>query len=256
MRKPYAPKGASFSIATYNVNYGGYRTDLGLKAIQDANADIVCLQETNDLWEKVLTPALGKTYPHILYRHHGSGAGGMSIFSKYPIKDVEYMLPDNTWFPAWIVEVESPLGKVQLLMVHLHPSLSDKGGFRISSYFSTKDTRLREIKRYHGRLQKEVPAIVLGDFNEKENVKAMTWLRKQGFTNALSEFDSQSHTWRWRGKHISLTRRFDHIMYSKELRACSAKVIPEGASDHLPVVAVMESAPAATPASDKIRTHK
>ena len=44
--------------------------------------------------------------------------------------------------------------------------------------------------------------------------------------------------------------QLDHIMYSEHLRPLSARVIDEGRSDHLPVIAIFEqSQAAAVPAS-------
>jgi endonuclease/exonuclease/phosphatase (EEP) superfamily protein YafD len=50
--------GAHFSMLTYNVNFGGPRPDLAVEAIAEADADVVCLQETNPAWERMVRDAL------------------------------------------------------------------------------------------------------------------------------------------------------------------------------------------------------
>ena len=81
--------------------------------------------------------------------------------------------------------------------------------------------------------------LVAGDLNETERGPALDWLEAQGMTNALPQFDRSTPTWRWAWGLVTLRRRMDHILYSMDLYCYSAMVIPAGASDHLPVVAVL-----------------
>src|SRR2546423_494295 len=58
-RQLETPTGPHFSVLTYNVNFGGPRPDLAIDAIARADADIVCLQETNPAWEQSVRAGLG-----------------------------------------------------------------------------------------------------------------------------------------------------------------------------------------------------
>ncbi len=242
LRKPREPVGKHFSALTYNVNYGGYRADLSLAAIIAADADIICLQETSLAWETYLHPRLKKVYPHVLFRH-APAAGGMAVFSKFPVKEISWHKPRAGWFHGWILEAKTPLGPVQILSVHLRPPLGDRGGISLSAYGRTKKIRLAEVTELEAKLDPEKPRLVLGDFNEQEGGAAVKYLVAKGYTDALSLFDRRSHTWRWRARLIRLRRRFDHVLYSPALDACRAEVIKGGASDHLPVKAVFERKP-------------
>ncbi|MFH1730084.1 MAG: endonuclease/exonuclease/phosphatase family protein [Planctomycetota bacterium] len=236
-REPEPPTGPHFSVLTYNVNFGGPRPGLAAKAILDAGADVVCLQETTPAWEKYLLARLKETYPHAAFRHFG-GAGGQAVLSRFPVKEIAYVLPEAGWFPGWIVEVETPVGSVQILNVHLRPAVSDRGSFTPGSYYSTKATRLDEIRWFYARLNAKGAAVVLGDFNEDDSGRAVQWLRANGMNDALRQFDRDAHTWRWRTSVGTVYDRLDHILYSPRLHCFSARVIKAGASDHLPVVAV------------------
>jgi len=231
------PTGPHFTVLTYNVNWGGPGADLAVKAVQDSGADIVCLQETTPDWERYLRPRLEATYPHILFRHHG-GAGGQAFLSKFTLKEIAYVRPSAGWFPGWIVEALTPVGRVQILNVHLRPALSDRGSVTPSAYYSTKSVRLTEIQGFHRRLDHKRPHIVLGDFNEDDGGRVITWLAEQGMTDALSQFDRSTPTWEWRTSLVTLRDRLDHIAYSRHLHCYGAKVIRAGASDHFPVLAV------------------
>ena len=236
-RKPEAPTGPHFSVLTYNVNFGGPRPGLAAKAILGAGADVVCLQETTPAWERYLRSRLKEKYPHVTFRHFG-GAGGQAVLSRFPVKEIAYVLPEAGWFPGWIIEVQTPVGPVQILNVHLRPAVSDRGSFTPSSYYSTKATRLDEIRWFYARLNAKRAAVVLGDFNEDDSGRAVQWLRAKGMKDALREFDRDTHTWRWRTSVGTVYDRLDHILYSPRLHCFSARVIEAGASDHLPVVAV------------------
>ncbi|NQT88378.1 endonuclease/exonuclease/phosphatase family protein [bacterium] len=239
-RKPQSPTGPHISVLTFNVNYGGPRPDLAAKAILDADAGVVALQETTSSWQEYLTPRLRSRYPHIAFRH-GPGAGGMAFLSKWPLVEKGYGRPEAGWFPGWIVEAQTPIGPVQFLNVHLRPAVSDKGSVGVGPYLSTKKVRLSEVQSLHRQLAKDTPTIVLGDFNEGDSGSAVEWLVGQGFIDALREFDRRAKTWRWRTRYVTLRGRLDHILYSTGIHCLSARVMGAGESDHLPVLAVFES---------------
>ena len=241
-RPPAQPAGPHFSVMSYNVNWGMPRPDLAVRAILEAEPDIVCLQETTPDWRWYLTTALGKRYPHVAFRHYG-GAGGQAFLSKLPFETRAYVKPEAGWFPAWIVTVRTPLGPVQICNLHLRPSLSETGSVSPSAYFDTKDIRLGEVRGAWERLDPGAPALVLGDFNEDDDGRAVGWLKGKGFIDAVSQFDTEAPTWRWRLGLVTLRDRLDHILHSPGLRAASARVVEEGASDHYPVTAVIERAP-------------
>jgi endonuclease/exonuclease/phosphatase family metal-dependent hydrolase len=242
LRKPEEPSGPHFSALTYNVNWGAPGPDLAAKAIEQADADVVGLQETTPAWERLLRPRLGAAYPHMRFRHD-AGAGGMAVLSRWPIQDVAFVRSKAGWFPGWIVRVETPVGPVQFLNVHLRPPVSERGSVGPGPYVSTKAVRKREIRELHARLESELPTIVLGDFNEDDSGSAVAWLKAQGMKDALREFDRRTNTWQWRTRYVTLRDRLDHIFYSSHLRCLSARVIKEGASDHFPLMALFESAP-------------
>jgi endonuclease/exonuclease/phosphatase (EEP) superfamily protein YafD len=228
---------------TYNVNYGLAGDGETLRAITEQQADVVLLQETTPAWEAVLRGTLGDTYPHVAFRHC-CGAGGMAVLSRFPFHEREYLEPpEGGWFPAWTLDVDAPLGRLQLMNVHLRPQIGDSGpnvGGIISGMVTTPPIRRREISDYFARLDADVPTLIAGDFNESESGGALQYLEKQGFRSTLPEF-SDADTWHWNTSVVgTVSRRFDHIVYGQGLEPLSARVVAAGNSDHLPVVAVFE----------------
>lgn len=226
-------------MLTYNVNWGAPAPDLAVYAIRESEADIVCLQETTPEWESFLRRALQAEYPFMHFRHPAVRAAlGSAFLAKYCSTEVAYIPSDSNWFDGSIRFFHTAAGPVQVLNVHLCPPVSDPGSFGVSGYFGTGDDRLREMERFTAPLRPNVPTLIVGDFNDHENSPVMDWLADKRYQNALSQFDRRSLTWRWRYGLVSLRRRMDHIVYSPALHCYTAAVVPAGASDHFPVVAV------------------
>ena len=238
--QPADPAAPRFTIATYNVNFGMVRPDLGLAAIRATGADVVCLQETNPAWIDYLKPRLSDRYPHVLARQW-SGAGGLAFFSNVPLDEVEFITPEAGWFPAWIVNARTPLGTVQIMSLHLHPQLNNQGGVSLGAYVTTPKTRRQEIQAFHSHLTRDLPTVILGDFNENDSGAAVAFLKSRGFSDALDSVDDSTPTWKWKTSVVTVHARFDHIMYSRRLRCLNTFVVSQGASDHRPVVAVFQN---------------
>jgi endonuclease/exonuclease/phosphatase family metal-dependent hydrolase len=239
---PEEPTGPHFSVLTYNVNYGMAGCASITDAILEADADIVCLQETNARWERHLKAAFGKKYPNRLFLHH-TAAGGLAFLSKSPFEFTRKIPPTAGWFPAAIITAETPVGPVQIMSVHLRPSVpfNTAGSLSITPYFEAKKVRKLEIVDFAKHLDGDVPAIVVGDFNEDESGKAVRHLLEQDFTDSLPEFDRSSSTWEWPFLCFTLDDRYDHIIYCPKLYCLSSAVFKTGGSDHFPVKAVFES---------------
>jgi len=222
-------------ILTYNVNYGNPRIET-MKIIDSLDADIVCLQETTEIYEKLATIYLSKKYNYISFKHC-CNAGGLAILSKFPVVRNEYLNNDIGWFPAWVIEIKTPEGAVQLLNVHLKPGLNRLGkvGFLGKEYFKAQKTHISELGLFLKFLTENYPTFILGDFNENDKGKAIKWLIKiNGYKDSLSQFDKKSNTWKWG----ILKGRFDHIIHNNQIKCIDASVCQCGFSDHFPVVGV------------------
>lgn len=235
------PSGPTLRVLTYNVNYGLAGDAETLAAIGEAEADVVVLQETTPAWERAIREShpLSERYPHMRF-HHDRGAGGLAILARFPLQEQEIIEAPSEWFPAWRLVVDSPLGTVQLLAVHLRPPVSDSGSV-VSGYLSTPPVREQEIVEYLEHLDPSLPTIVAGDFNERDG-RAMEALRARGFRSALTELHGRQNTWRWQTSLGEIRAQLDHVAHDKRLAPRSAEVIEAGRSDHLPVVVVLELA--------------
>jgi endonuclease/exonuclease/phosphatase family metal-dependent hydrolase len=243
LRRPEVTTGPALTVMTYNVNFGLGGDPAGLAAIELGLADLVLLQETTPAWERAIRRRLGRSYRHVHFRH-GPGAGGLAVLSRFPVQDRGLVPPPGRWVPAWRLLVDAPVGRVQVLLVHLRPMVSDSGSW-VSGYLSTGDYRRLEIVHFSSSLDPALPTLIAGDFNEDVDGAAIQHLvRTAGFRSVLEEYAPDARTWRWRVSVLTLTHTFDHILYDRRLVPRSARVLGAGRSDHLPVVAVFQAAPA------------
>jgi len=223
------------TVLTYNVNFGLAGAPGVLGVIERTAADLVLLQETTPEWEAALRARLAAKYAHMEF-HHAAGAGGLAVLGRRRFEIRGYLAAPSGWFPAALLVAETPLGPLQVLNVHLRPPFGGGAGY-VSGYFGTRDVRRREIAAFYTRLDPRLPTLVVGDFNEDEDGRAVRFLADRGLRTVLPEFQPRVTTWRWATSLGTLTKRLDHIACDRRLRPLVARVIPGGESDHLAVAA-------------------
>jgi len=235
----FSPAEPNLKVVTYNINWGCPQPAVVVDYLAESNADVICLQETHSQWEAILKYSLSARYPYSAFKG-SAGAGGIAIMSKYPLRDAILIEPNEGWFPALLATVQTPLGMVQILNVHLRPRLSNTGSVSVSAYLDAPDIHLKEISGFLTRADRDKPLIITGDFNENDDDKAIRWLIENGFNDTLRTFDTYTKTWVWNtSAGISLKARLDHIIINKYLNCTGSAVAPVRASDHLPVFATI-----------------
>lgn len=230
------PPPPRLSIATYNMDVGITPDTKAIEAILATKADVLCLQEVNPKWHQFLAKELTRQYPYLLYHENDYG---QALLSKRPMRDVAYIQPaGGAWFPAWLVEIDTAAGPVQIVNMHLRPNLSDRNN-PITGYFEAQVVHQREIQAIKAKLNPDAPVIFAGDFNENDG-PAIRDLEAEGYHSALAQFDKTSPTFHGHFHGVPLTSRTDHILTTSHFRCTAARVVHEGASDHYPVVADLE----------------
>ena len=223
------------TVVTWNVNFGLAGDPQAIDALRKLDADVVLLQETTAEWDDALRAGLSDAYPFI-ETYPCCGAGGLSILSKRPMHvDI---LPPVSWFPAARVVVDTPIGEIEALAVHLRPPFSDSGSI-VSGYVTTPSVRTKEIAAFARAHDGKQPALVVGDFNEDDG-GAVHALTDAGYVDALPRFQPSTTTWRWPVLGTEIHGRLDHVLYRPEnLATLDVHVVDAGRSDHLPIVAVL-----------------
>jgi len=224
------------TIATYNVNFGMPGNAKTMKALESLDADVIFLQESNASWERAIRQRLGRKYRHMSFEKSISGPGSIGVISKLPFR-AKTLHSRVGPFPAWLVSLKTGLGRLRVLNVHLDPPIRWARGLGwMAAYAKSQELHQKELRSY---LSSAVPSpdLIVGDFNEDAEGKGIRWLKKRGYSSAISK---RINTWRWKTKFGEIRWPLDHVMHSKRFKVRSAKVIEKGSSDHYPVVVTLE----------------
>ena len=225
------------SVLSYNVQTTREPSVETEQVIREADADVVCLQEVSSAWHGFLWPRLRDTYPAALHRDFRDGYGGLAFYSKYPLRDIQYLPPpDGAWYPAWVIDAETPAGPVQIANLHFRALRADRGGSAVG-YFTVPRMHRREVDAILDVLTPNVPTMLIGDFNGNENDPGVWQASCAGFIDVLPLFDRGTPTWRGRLWKFPISARPDHILCSRHFRPEFAGVLDCGGSDHCPVMA-------------------
>ncbi len=238
-----APGAASYTVESYNVECGKHEDKTIIEAVGAGDADIVCLQETTPQYEAALRPRYAARYPHQLYRHNAPdmGSTGLAVLSRFPVIDRGHHPGPHGWHPAWHVQVDTPSGPIQILLVHLRAKLSGRDS-DLSALLNVGKDHLEEIRQFMRWSVPGEPTLVIGDFNEEADGAAVRFLEARGYRNALPLFRPGEHTWRHPLLAWELHETLDHILFDRAFRPLDATVIQAGHSDHLPIVAHLQVA--------------
>lgn len=250
-------------IATYNVNGINGRLPVLLRWLQEADPDIVCLQELKAPQEKFPETAIREAGYSAIWKGQKSW-NGVAILAKnqYEITEVQRELPgdDNDIHSRYI---EAIIDQIVICCLYL-PNGNPYPGPK----FDYKLNWLKRFKKRAGELIKmDLPAILIGDFNiiptpldvhkperweddalfQPEVRKAFADLTKKGWTDCIRTLfpEEKIYTF-WDYLYKSYTRdagiRLDHLLLSPYLksRLQSGGVDKhvrgwEKSSDHAPV---------------------
>lgn len=225
-------------IVTFNIYMSGYENEEGaaktIAAIVESAADVVCLQECNAHWQRIMEPEVSDTYPHTYFFNDVSIWGGRAVLSKYPITSTDFL--DRVfpwWYGALFINLDVDGEEMSLLNVHLRAPFP-------SNPFKVQSQRRLEIETHMKKLDSKKNLIVLGDFNTPSGPCHCHMTEVEGFRNALEETGNACYAKSW---HIYglVGLLYDHIYYNPAAyQLVNAEVRKVGGSDHWPLFATLK----------------
>ena len=238
---PSSPK--NIRVATYNINWGNPDLDAVLGAIRQADADVVCLQETNAQSAAALQREFADDYSHLGF--YGSvepfAAGGFAVLSRLPVVREGFLPQREALFGTCILEVRAGDQLVQVIVVHLQPVLFQNRGGDVTALSvlraleAAEQTHGKEMQQILAQVRTDVPTLVVGDFNSCSTFQAPALLIQRGFVDsfaAVNENPDAHPTWHWPTKFGDATLRIDYIFHSPSFRTLHSGVVHTAGSDH------------------------
>jgi vancomycin resistance protein VanJ len=228
-----------FTVQTYNIFFRTPGDRATLEAIGRAGADLIALEEVSFDWEPSIRERYAETYPYQLF-HPEAGAGGYAVLSRFPL--VDGGIREAPHHPGWHVLVGSPMGIIELLLVHLRAHFKGRSD-PLEAYLEVGQDHLADIETFTAACNAEWPTLVVGDFNEEDGGSAVEYLEDQGYRDVLPLFHPAQPTYRHAHTPAGqFDAQIDHIMFEDAFEPLNAWVVEAGESDHFPVVAHFERA--------------
>lgn len=234
--EPQPGDAATINVITYNIQSGFSRDnewdlEATARVIEDANADIVVLQEVSRGW--LVTSGndqlawLGRRLdmPYVWGPASTDDLWGNAVLSRFPVVSeslTRYAATQNLKRSALTVGLEINDGFI-LTVVATH--LDNPAG--------ADGPRSAQLEQLVGILAIDRPTIVAGDFNMTPDDPLIERLVGTGLVDAAAEAGALDGT-------SEDGRRIDYIFVSPEIAVQSVEVIDSDASDHRPVVATLE----------------
>jgi endonuclease/exonuclease/phosphatase family metal-dependent hydrolase len=238
------------------VNWENRDASATAEIIREANADLVCIQESRPEFEQGLKRELGGEYPHVMFRGDNDRfpAERFGFLSKYPVRKETFLPAQFGIFGTWIVEVDVAADRganatetiIQVANVHLEPIRAPEQSqfptlHRV--FAETEKMHANEVARIFEHLSPALPTIVAGDFNSLSSGAAPAFLRKQGYIDsfaAVTDAADMKATWRWPTRWLDLAGRIDYIFHSPHFRTVSSYIADQTISDHSLVVSTLK----------------
>lgn len=221
--KKQVPENA-FSIMISNVRMSNRHYDRFIKVVQEADPDILLVNEPDDKWAAELA-VLDSNFPYCI-KCPLNNTYGMMFFSKFKLlkKDIRFLVEEG--IPSFYSIVELPTGKqFDFFTVHPQPPHLNKN----------TDTREAELLIV-AKLAKATPhaSVVAGDLNDVAWSHTTNLFRKisglldprigRGFYNT---YNAQIPFFRY---------SLDHIFYDPAFRLIQMKRLNKFGSDHFPIL--------------------
>jgi len=244
------PTAATLRVATYNINWGNRDLKTMVATIEQADADVVCLQETTKQSEVYLQRNLRESYHHIRFHGHRGrfGAERFGFLSRYPLGKTSFMPPKHGLFGAFVTHVELGGRTVRIVNAHLQPILLPRDARTrdaLAALAAMEQTHGKEVTEILDNVETSEPTLIVGDLNSPAAFRAPMVLKKEGFVDSFAQVNQQpeSHpTWHWPLKHAEWSLRIDYIFHTPHFRTTESRVIKSDASDHYLVTSELELA--------------
>lgn len=260
--KPVPPEVRTLRVLQMNVFANNVMPELALKQLRDTDAEVVVLQEVDDVWRERLTQNrawLRAKFPHRLV----DVSTDVALLSRYRFGSAHLVSVNSTeifpdsWDRLWVAQVVKP-GARPWTVVGIHPPvpfsqslLARQNGYTtwVKRALSPQGAPLLP-EATNPVVRLTPPLVVLGDFNTTPFSRNFhRWRDEVGLhpAIALNEDcrDAAMAGWCYRPSWPSLVQLpvlmipIDHAFVSPGVRVLRRAPLPFNGSDHLSVMNVL-----------------
>jgi endonuclease/exonuclease/phosphatase (EEP) superfamily protein YafD len=207
-----------------NVRQDNRRSDLMLQAVCEASADVVCLAETDDWWERQMRP-LQRHY-RWAHKYPLGNTYGMLLYSRLPLVSCETRFLVRPEVPSMRAVVQLRSGdEIIIHAVHPRPPLPNSPTYG-------RDAELVLVGRDIDRERR--PAIVIGDLNDV--AWSYTTRLFQRISHMVDPRVGRGMFNTFHAKHPLARYPLDHVFHSRDFTLAELRRLGPTGSDHFPIV--------------------
>lgn len=234
--------GEPLRVVTYNIMAG----ERGLEGLTDtlkaASADLIGLQEVDRGTRRSgktdqpakLGRALGMKSAFVPHFDFHGGEYGLALLSRWPIVRAERVKVKGSQLSLLDATVKAPRGEVRVVVVHFTVTFPSRDE---TARAASDEARLLEGQAAFALVKDETrPVVVLGDMNSRSGSEVHTLFATTLQDSCDVKGGGRARTW----SSASPVARIDYVWASKAFEVQACDTLASLASDHLPVLAVLE----------------
>ncbi|MFP3855000.1 MAG: endonuclease/exonuclease/phosphatase family protein [Anaerolineales bacterium] len=231
-----APAGEqTIRVMTFNVQYPQEKLDSLGKIIDEADPDILAVQELSPEAASYFREQFSQEYPHQALHPRQQDHAGQGLLSRFPIREDRYIRFEE--LPAKLGHQYTELSidgqRLTVINTHPMPPYTPEIGFNARPH-------TREINWViEDSLQMQGPTILVGDFNMSDQFEEYDRLTQE-YRDAYRQVGEIELGFTYpNGRRFPLPRmiRLDYFFYNESIYPYWARTIDEsGSSDHLPLL--------------------
>lgn len=198
-----------------------------LRLIEEIDADVVLLMETDARWDASLSPVLGH-YPTILSEPHEDDHYGMIFATRLSAPEVKFLHLTRDETPSVLAELEAPGGR-RFLFLGLHPQPPVPEGDDTDD----RDAQIIYAARFARRA--DMPLIVMGDFNEAAWSRGSREFKRVG--GYIDPRIGRGIFASFNANHMLIRCPIDQFFATTEVAVVRIELGRHVGSDHYPLIA-------------------
>jgi endonuclease/exonuclease/phosphatase family metal-dependent hydrolase len=133
-RRTPEPQRTELTVLTWNLYFRAHDQPGVEEVLAEVDPEVVFLQETTAAWQA----RLGGRFPYEQWVNGPEEGGGVALLSKYPLDSLTVHQVQGARFPAQRAEIQTPLGPIEVLNLHLIPPFGPRGSLITGFVRTTK----------------------------------------------------------------------------------------------------------------------
>jgi endonuclease/exonuclease/phosphatase (EEP) superfamily protein YafD len=219
--RPVPSGGPTVRAMLMNLNASNENAAQVLSAIQEAQPDLLLLEEVTPVWAQALS---GLDYPYRVAEIRDD-CFGMMLLSRVPLSHTNVVQIGDAGVPSILATAHFPRGDVSIIGTHPLPPISATYSRHRNHQLAALSPVVREQKH---------PVLLIGDLNASPwSPYFIRLLKDSGLKNSMKGFGVQPS---WPANNGFLRIPIDQILYSPEITIHRRAVGSAVGSDHLSVI--------------------